>query len=157
LKLLLDTTYLLSAIGISVKELPKDAPIRLIQKGNRISICDISIFELSAKGAKYVSAGTLPPERVIRGIRAIVYNEAIETIPTYESTILLTAFRIRSLLNDFIDCLILSAAIDRCDILLTEDRDIQDLKKNKEFNELRMTTNPKFKIQSLTETLQLQR
>ena len=113
MKLLLDTTYLLPAIGISVKELPKDAPIRLIQKGNRISICDISIFELSAKGAKYVSAGTLPPERVTRGIRAIVYNEGIETIPTYESTLLFTVFKIRSMLNDFIDCLILSAAIGR--------------------------------------------
>jgi hypothetical protein len=61
------------------------------------------------------------------------------------------------MLNDFIDCLILSAAINRCDILLTEDKDIQDLKKNKEFNELRKTINPKFKIQLLTETLQLQR
>ena len=60
MKLLLDTTYLLPAIGISIKELPKDAPIKLIQKGNRISICDISIFELSAKGAKHISAGTLP-------------------------------------------------------------------------------------------------
>ena len=157
MKLLLDTTYLLPAIGISVKELPRDALIRLIQRGNRICICDISIFELSAKGAKYVSAGTLLPERVTRGIRAVVYDEAIETIPTYESKLLLTAFKIRSMLNDFIDCLILSAAIDRCDILLTEDEDIQDLKKNREFNELRTTINPKFKIQSLTETVQLQR
>jgi predicted nuclease of predicted toxin-antitoxin system len=57
------------------------------------------------------------------------------------------------MLNDFIDCLILSAAINRCDTLLTEDKDMQDLKKNKEFNELRMTINPKFKIQSLTETV----
>jgi len=157
LRLLLDTTYLLPAIGISIKELPKDVPIKLIQKGNRISICDISIFELSAKGAKHVSAGTLPAERVTRGIRAIVYNETIETIPTYEGTLLLTAFKLRSMLNDFIDCLILSAAINRSDILLTEDKDIQDLKKNKEFNELRKTINPKFKIQLLTETLQLQR
>ena len=153
MRLLLDTTYLMPAIGISIKELPKDVPLKFIQKGNRISICDISIFELSAKGAKHISAGILPAERVTRGIRAIVYNEAIETIPMYESTLLLTAFKLRSMLNDFIDCLILSAAINRCDILLTEDKDIQDLKKNKEFNELRMTINPKFKIQLLTETL----
>jgi predicted nucleic acid-binding protein len=153
LRLLLDTTYLLPAIGISIKGLPKDVPIKLTQKGNRISICDITIFELSAKGAKHVNAGTLPAERVTRGIRAIAYNEAIETIPTYDSTLLLTAFKLRSMLNDFIDCLILSAALNRCDILLTEDRDIQDLKKSKEFNELRMTTNPSFKIQSFTEIL----
>jgi PIN domain nuclease of toxin-antitoxin system len=153
LRLLLDTTYFLPAIGISIKELPKDVPIKLIQKGNRISICDISIFELSAKGAKHISAGILPAERVTRGIRAIIYNETIETIPMYESTLLLTAFKLRSILNDFIDCLILSAAINRCDILLTEDQDIQELKRNKEFNELRMAINPKFKIQSVTESL----
>ena len=147
MKILLDTTYLLPAIGISIKELHKDIPIRLIREGNQISICDISVFELSAKGAKHVSAGKLPPERVTRGIRAIVYNEQIEMIPTYESQLLLTAFKLRKMLNDFIDCLILSAAINHCDILLTEDKDIQNLKNNKEFNELLTTKNPKFKIQ----------
>jgi PIN domain nuclease of toxin-antitoxin system len=125
----------------------------LIQRGNRISICDISIFELSAERAKYVSAGTLPAERVTRGIRAIVYNETIETIPTYESTLLLTASKLRSMLNDFVDCLILSASINRCDALLTQDKHIQELKKNKEFNELRTNINPKFKVQSVNETL----
>ena len=147
MKILLDTTYLLPAIGISIKELHKDIPIRLIREGNQISICDISVFELSAKGAKHINAGKLPPERVTRGIRAIVYNEQIEMIPTYESQLLLTAFKLRKMLNDFIDCLILSAAINHCDILLTEDKDIQNLKNNKEFNELLTTKNPKFKIQ----------
>jgi PIN domain nuclease of toxin-antitoxin system len=152
LRLLLDTTYLLPAIGISIKEIPKDVPIKSMQKGNRTFICDISIFELSAKGAKHVSAGVLPAERVTRGIRAIIYNEAIETIPMHDSALLLTAFKLRSMLHDFIDCLILSAAINRCDILLTEDQDIQELKKNKEFSELRIAINPKFRIQSVTET-----
>ena len=153
MRLLLDTTYLLPAIGISVKDLPKDASIKLIQKGYQISISDMSIFELSAKGAKHVTAGTLSAERVTKGIRAIVYDETIEMIPMYESTILLTAFKLRSMLSDFIDCLILSSAINRCDALITEDNDIQDLKKNREFNELLSTVNPKFKVQTLTENL----
>jgi PIN domain nuclease of toxin-antitoxin system len=153
LKILLDTTYLLPAIGIAIKEHQKDLPLKLIQEGNQISICDISVFELSAKGAKHVSAGKLPPERVTRGIRAIVYNEQIEMIPTYESQLLLTAFKLRKTLNDFIDCLILSAAINHCDILLTEDKDIQNLKNNKKFNELLTTKNPQFKIQKPTHIL----
>ncbi len=153
MRLLLDTTYLLPAIGISVKDLPKDAPIKLIQKGYQISISDISIFELSAKGAKHITTGTLSAERVTRGIRAIIYDEIIETIPIYESTLLLTAFKLRRMLSDFIDCLILSSAINRCDALITEDSDIQNLKKTNEFNELLMTINPKFKVQTLTETL----
>jgi hypothetical protein len=57
------------------------------------------------------------------------------------------------MLSDFIDCLILSSAINQCDALITEDGDIQNLKKNKEFNELLMKTNPKFKIQTLKEIL----
>jgi len=153
LKILLDTTYLLPAIGIAIKELPKDLPIRLMQEGNQISICDISVFELAAKGAKHISAGKLPPERVTKGIRAIVYNEQIEMIPNYESQLLLTAFKLRKMLNDFIDCLILSAAINHCDILLTEDKDIQELKNNKNFNELLTTKNSKLKIQKPTHIL----
>jgi PIN domain nuclease of toxin-antitoxin system len=151
LKLLLDTTYFLPAIGISIKELPNDAPIKLIAKGHQISISDISIFELSAKGAKHITDGTLTPERVTRGIKAIIYDDAIEIISIHDNDLLLTSFRLKSILNDFIDCLILSLAINQCDTLITEDSDIQNLKKNKEFNELLKTTNTKFKIQKLAE------
>jgi PIN domain nuclease of toxin-antitoxin system len=153
MKLLLDTAYLLPAIGVSVKELPKDAPIKLMSKGHQISISDISIFELSAKGAKHIITGTLPPERVTKGIAAIIYDERIETIPIHDSKLLLTAFKLRNMLTDFIDCLILSSAINRCDALITEDDDIRNLEKNNEFNELITAINPKFKIQALTKTL----
>jgi len=153
LRLLLDTTYLLPAIGISVKGLPSDAPIELIRKGHKIFISDISIFELSAKGAKHITAGTLSGERVTKGVRAIVYDETIETVPMHESTLLLTAFKLRGMLNDFIDCLILSSAINRCDLLITEDNDIKKLNGNKEFKDVLATTNPEFKIKTINETL----
>jgi len=153
LKLLLDTTYFLPAIGVSVKQLPTDAPIKLIAKGHQISISDISIFELSAKGAKHITNKTLTPERVTRGLRAIIYDDTVESIPIHDRQILFTSFKLRSILHDFIDCLILSSAINQCDALITEDNDIQELKKNKELNGLLSTTNPEFKIQKLTEIL----
>ena len=153
MKLLLDTTYFLPAIGVSVKQLPKDAPIKLIAKGHQISISDISIFELSAKGAKHITNKTLTPERVTKGLRAIIYDDTVESIPIPDRQILLTAFKLRNILHDFIDCLILSSAINQCDALITEDNDIQELKKNKELNGLLSTTNPEFKIQKLTEIL----
>jgi PIN domain nuclease of toxin-antitoxin system len=153
LKLLLDTTYFLPAIGITIKELPNDAPIKLLSQGHQISISDISIFELSAKAAKHITEGKLTPERVTKGIKAIIYDDTIETIPIHNNNLLLTAFKLRSILNDFIDCLILSSAINHCNALITEDNDIQNLKKNKEFNELQKTTNTTFKIQKLTEIL----
>jgi len=149
----LDTTYLLPAVGISIKDFPKDALVRLMQKGHQISISDISIFELSANGAKHVFAGTLSAERVTRGIRAIIYDDRITVIPMHDSSVLLMAFKLRRLLNDFIDCLILSSAVNRCDAILTEDNDIQNLKRNKEFAGFVTTVNPKFKIQTLTDML----
>lgn len=62
---------------------------------------------MTAKGAKYVALGALPPEKVTKGVRALTYNESVQKIEMHESTILHVAFKIRSLLNDFIDCLIL--------------------------------------------------
>ena len=149
----MDTTYLLPAIGVSIKGLPKDALLKLIQKGHQISISNISIFELSAKGAKHVATGTLSAERVTRGISAIVYDERITVVPMHDSSVLLMAFKLRRMLSDFIDCLILSSAINHCDAIVTEDKDIQELKRNKEFNGIVAAVNGEFKVQTLTNTL----
>ena len=153
MRLLLDTTYFLPAIGVSVKGLPGGAVIKLIEKGHQISISDITIFELSAKGGKYITTGALTAERVSRGIRSIVYDERIARVPIHDSSVLLTAFRLRRTLSDFIDCLIVSSSINRNDVLVTEDEHIQNLKKRRDFQELLMTTNPEFKIRTLTDAL----
>ena len=86
MRLLLDTTYLLPAIGVSIEGLPEDAPIQLIEKGHQISISEIAIFELSAKGAKHVARGGLTAERVSRGIRAIVHDDRLRMIPIHDSS-----------------------------------------------------------------------
>ncbi|MGB9623015.1 MAG: hypothetical protein ACPL07_04130, partial [Candidatus Bathyarchaeia archaeon] len=99
-------------------------------------------------GAKHISEDKLPVERMVKGIRAIIYSEEIETIPAYEDRTLRIAFKLRKLINDFIDCLILSAAVNRCDVLLTEDEDIHKIEGNSTFNELRKTINPNFEIRS---------
>jgi PIN domain nuclease of toxin-antitoxin system len=153
LKLLLDTTYFLPTIGVSIKETQKDALLTLIAKKHQISMSQITIFELSAKGAKYIKEGQLTPERVTRGISAIIYNDTIETIPLHDTTILQTSFKLRNMLNDFIDCLILSSSINNSDAIITEDNEIQSLKKNVEFNNLIADLNPRFKILKLTEIL----
>ena len=153
MRLLLDTTYLLPAIGVSIKGLPEDAPIKLISSGHQISMSDITIFELSAKGAKHVTLGTLTAERVSRGIRALVYDDRIERIPIHDSSVLLAAFKLRRMLSDFIDCLILSSAINRNDVLVTEDGDIHDIREKREFKELLQTINPQFKIQTVKDVL----
>lgn len=153
MKLLLDTTYFLPAIGVSIKDLPNEAPIRLLEKRHQISISHITLFELSAKGANYVKDGVLLPETVTEGIRAIVHDDEIETIPIHDDRLLLTSFKLKNVLADFIDCLILSSAINNCDALVTEDNEIHNLKKNRKIHEYIETTNPSFKIQTLTEIL----
>ncbi len=153
MKLLLDTTYFLPTIGISIKEIQKDALLTIITKKHQIAMSQITIFELSAKGAKYIKEDKLSPERVTRGINAIIYNDDVEPIPIQDTTILQTAFKLRNMLNDFIDCLILSSAINNSEAIITEDNEIQNLKKNTQFHNLVADLNPGFKILKLTEII----
>nr|MDO8080128.1 PIN domain-containing protein [Candidatus Freyarchaeota archaeon] len=124
---LLDTTYFLPAIGISVKSLAGNAVIKLISEGQRILISEVTIFELSAKGGKQVATKNLEAEKVVKGLRAITSDWRIERIPVYDVSILLTAFKLREVLDDSIDCIILSSGINQADELITEDKDIQNL------------------------------
>lgn len=73
---------------------------------------EVTIFELSAKGGKQVATRNLEAERVVKGIRAIIYDGRIERIPVHDASILLTAFKLREVLDDFIDCIILSSGIN---------------------------------------------
>ena len=148
MRALLDTTYLLPAIGISIKGLPGDALIKLLRGEHEVSISDITIFELLAKGARQVISGNLGEERVSRGVRAIVYDERIERIPIHDGLVQLTAFKLRRMLDDFIDCLILSSAVHRNDILVTEDLDIQKIMEKRDFKELLLTINSRFEVQT---------
>ncbi|MGD0995578.1 MAG: PIN domain-containing protein [Candidatus Bathyarchaeia archaeon] len=151
MKLLLDTTYLLPSVSIAIKEVSKDAIIKLNTKGYNIVVSRISIFELLAKSSKFVVKNELSPERAALGIRAILYDDIIEKISTDSSKVMLTAFKLRSLMNDFIDCLIISTALNNCDALITENQDIHNLKKNKKYLELVASINPNFKIQTLAQ------
>jgi PIN domain nuclease of toxin-antitoxin system len=151
LKVLLDTTYLLPTVGIAIKELSKDVAIKLHSKGYELSISEITLFELSAKAAKYIQEGCLAPERVTLGMRSILHDESVKKIPLHSNQILLSAFSLRCLMPDFIDCIILSTALNHSDILVTEDQFINGLKKNKKYLELRSAINPKFEIKTAKE------
>lgn len=150
---MLDTAYLLPAIGISVKKISSEDVLESLNKANEAALCEITIFELCAKAAKYVSAGMLEAGRVSRGIQAIINDDSIIKLRTYDSRELSTAFKLRAILGDFIDCLILATAMNQADRLLTEDRDIHDLKRNERFKELVKSANPKFEILTLSEDL----
>ena len=145
----LDTTYLLPLIGIRVKEISSEDFDKLLEKEFKLYINQISIFELCAKGAKYIAKGLLSMERVIRGVNAIVYGEEFKKVPFNETKVMELSFKVRKLLTDYVDCIILSSAIANCEVLITEDEDILMLRKNRELLRILEEMNPDFKILSL--------
>lgn len=93
----------------------------------------------------------LPPGSVAEGIRAILHDDKVEIIPVYDTRILLTSFELRKTINDFIDCLIFSSAVNHCDVLVTEDDEIHNLTKNNRIHRLITAANPDFKIKRINE------
>jgi predicted nucleic acid-binding protein len=153
LRILLDTTYVLPAIGVSVRGVPKDAIDRFAARGDEMFISEITLFELSAKGARYVFEGSLPPERVTRGIDAISYDDSIVKLRTCEVDVLRLALKLRAMLGDFIDCLILASAVIHCEALVTEDDEIHGLKRATAFEELMAATGSACRIMRVGELL----
>lgn len=62
------------------------------------------------------------------------------------TAILKASLSLRSILGDYLDCVILSSAINRCDAILTEDALIRGLSENPNCRELINRINPGLKI-----------
>ena len=150
MKILLDTSYFLPLIGISIKGIPRDT-ILLFLEENEVYISEITIFELSAKAAKYFVKNILPLHRFTRGLKALIYDERIEIIPLYDDEIHSTAFKIRKIVKDYIDCLILSTALNYCELMVTEDEDLLNLREDDYWKKIKEEVNKDFKIVNLEE------
>jgi predicted nucleic acid-binding protein len=153
LRAVVDTTYLLHLVGISVEKFSARLLEILQSQGKdiEIAVCDITIFELAAKAAKLVAFGGLERERVLKGIESLRHDDSILKIEAYDYQVVSTSLKLRAFLSDFIDCIILASALEYADVLLTEDNLIHDLKRKKEFKDFQATMNPNFKIQSISD------
>ena len=149
MKILSDTTYLLPAIGVSVRGLPRTAISKLRKQGHKLMISNITIFELAAKGAKLTTANRLSMGRVTEGLKAILHDPDIETVQFTDLDILSRASSIRAEIHDFINCLILSSAAAKADILLTEDEKLQDLALDDGILSRLKPPNPDFRVHGL--------
>lgn len=119
--MILDTTYLLPLVGISVDvDLLRDiieGKIPLSLSDVKVSL--ISLFELQAKAAKL----DIPVDRVVKAIEAI--EKAFSVIPFTMPNIIKTSFYLRkTLLKDYIDAIIVATSIALKEPLVTEDEDI---------------------------------
>jgi predicted nucleic acid-binding protein len=144
--ILLDTTYFMPAIGVSISGVKPRVLRTLRENGHSISISELTLFELSAKGAKHVASHQLDPDRVRRGVNAVAHDEALIKIPLLEGDVLQRSFALRGALNDYIDCVIISSAMCICEALVTEDRLIHGIVDSPLYRRVLEETNPRFKI-----------
>ena len=151
MKILLDTTYFLPIIGVSIENLPDDIIIRILSKGYEVYMSEITLFELSAKATKYVIANKLPITRVMKGFKVLMFDNRIHRVPLSHLKIISLALELRRLLPDYIDALIVSSALLFTNLLLTEDNDILTLNTHFEFKRIVDRLNKGFMIKSYRE------
>jgi len=117
--MILDTTYLLPLARIGVKtdflRAVADGKVNVDLSDLKISL--ISIFEMQAKA----SSLNIPPGYVAEAIDIIM--RSLDVVPFYEGNIVKRAYELRSL-RDYIDRIIVATAIERKEVLMTEDSSI---------------------------------
>ena len=121
LRILLDTTYMFSAVGVGVGERFDHALASAQDSGHETWISDISLFELLAKGAKLVKAGRLTADKLTAGVRSIMADDTVAKASAYGDEVASTSIGLRRFHADFVDCLIIASAMEHCDALLSED------------------------------------
>ncbi len=144
-RILLDTTYLFPFAGINVRGIERDAVERASAMGHQLSVSEMSLFELAAKGAKLVEDGSADAERIAQAVQSVVSDETLRKVRLYEDGVLPFAIALRRHNSDFIDCVILASAVMTCEILVPED---ELLLRSREIIKLARRTNPEFLIYS---------
>ena len=127
----LDSSFFFPFINVEVENCEKSDILNLLKNEKfQIVRSELTTFELSAKGVKLVNEGKIDITDLIKGINTVQFLSTVNVIPIYYSDIQIMASQFRSEHSDFIDCLILSSAINYSDQLITF-----DLTLKKKFNE----------------------
>jgi PIN domain nuclease of toxin-antitoxin system len=115
--LILDTTYLLplALIQIDTDLLRAIAERKVDLKLEEITVNMISIFELQAKAAKLM----VPAKFVVEAVKAISIGFKVE--PFSRPEIIETAYELKKIIPNYIDCVIISTAALLNEDLITED------------------------------------
>jgi predicted nucleic acid-binding protein len=128
--LIIDTTYLLPLIGVSID---KDLLKAIVERRTRIDIdiddlavSLISLFELQAKAVTL----NISSQNLAKAIE--ILNSSIRVIPFYNREVIEYSYEVYKLLRDYIDSIIVATAISLREDLATEDRVILSIKKDLE-------------------------
>lgn len=118
--MILDTTYLLplARINVDTDLLRAIADRKVSWKLEDVTVSMISIFELQAKAAKLM----VPTEFVVDAVKAIFGAFNVESF--YRPEIIKVAYKVKKLIPDYVDCVIVATAIVLKEDLATEDSQI---------------------------------
>ena len=123
MKIFFDSTYFFPGIGIKPKKVLDDYLLHWLdhKDDHELLYSDLSLFELQAKGAKYIQTNQLTKVEVSEGILAIKAEQELSVIPFWESKVTSVALSLRKEHKDFIDCVLLASAMVYADIFVSED------------------------------------
>lgn len=123
--MIVDTTYLLPLVGISVNsDLFSEITNGSVNFDlDAALVSEISLFEVQAKSSKFSISHSV----VTEAIKAIRSN--FEVVPYDEEKVIQTSFDLRKIHQDYIDCVIVASAVSRGLDLLTEDQRILSIRK----------------------------
>lgn len=148
MKILLDTTYFLPALSVEIEGLPSTLLKTLLHNENyQCYYCEISLFELAAKGVKLTQSDeTLTVDDIIKGLDSIRWDKRLTKLSWYSHPYTLELAKgIRKIHTDFIDCLILATAVCYTDTLAMYDETLfKKVKKNKGILHMILDFNEKF-------------
>lgn len=138
MRVLFDSSYFFPLIKIKVEKSSPEILTLIHQKESlELQFSSITLFELSARGARMIKAGKLTSNDVIDGINALVSWKNISSVDPWNGEVQRLAFDFRLDYPDYIDCLIVASAIIHSNVFVSEDITLKKLLKTKWLNKIR--------------------
>lgn len=138
MKIFFDSSYFFPLIKVKVeKSSPEIISLMYQRESFELQFSSITLFELSAKGARLIKEGKLTVNDVVDGINALVSWRNISLIEPWNGEVQRLAFDFRLDHSDYIDCLVLASAIIHANVFVSEDILLKKLFKTKWFNRVR--------------------
>lgn len=152
MKLLIDSSYLIPALGIDIVEGWSNQDLLDLMSSDdyELAYCELSLFEIYTKAMKLLLKGEIEVriERIQKGLHGILYSKKLlkelwwEHL--FESEIILELKRMH---NDSIDCMIFYISVVAHDCLATfDDTLITKVKNNQELLHWVEEVNPDFQV-----------
>ncbi len=128
MKIFLDSTYFFPLIGVTETSIDQQFLPKLV-KNNQFQVLysSITLFEISAKGAKLIQSGEITEPDVVNGLNSLQYWREVFAVDPWSGEIQRLSFFFRRSHPDFIDCLILASAILESEKFVCEDEKIHEL------------------------------